>query len=158
VRRLTLGLALILLAGCGGSDVGKPAPDFQVIPVDDQAKSVKLTDFKDKVVLLDFWATWCGPCRDAMPGIQALWDKYKDKGFTVMSISDEDHVRVLSFHRGTPFDFPVYTDPTKASQRAYRVDSLPTFAIVKQGKIVWDSVGYNADELREAVEKALQVN
>ena len=69
--------------------VGKPAPDIDL--KDPSGKSIKLSSLKGKVVLLDFWASWCGPCRQEMPNVVATYKKYKDKGFTVYSVSlDKD--------------------------------------------------------------------
>lgn len=67
---------------------GKPAPDF--IRTDINGNTVKLSDFKGKVVLLDFWATWCKPCRASMPHVKALYKKYKNKGLVVICSADND--------------------------------------------------------------------
>ena len=67
---------------------GKPAPDL--IGLNPEGKEIKLSDLKGKVVLIDFWATWCGPCRAAMPHVKDLYNKYHDKGFEVFCVADND--------------------------------------------------------------------
>jgi len=70
---------------------GKPAPDFEELMADRTTK-MKLSDLKGKVVLLDFWASWCGPCRKENPNVVNVYNKYKDKGFTVMNVSLDDNL------------------------------------------------------------------
>lgn len=70
---------------------GKPAPDFEELMVDRET-TMKLSDLRGKVVLLDFWASWCGPCRKENPNVVAVYNKYKDKGFTVMNVSLDDNL------------------------------------------------------------------
>lgn len=67
---------------------GQPAPDL--IGINPDGKEIKLSDLKGKVVLIDFWATWCGPCRAALPHVKELYDKYHDKGFEVFCVGDDD--------------------------------------------------------------------
>ena len=67
---------------------GKPAPDL--INRNPEGKEIKLSDLKGKVVLVDFWATWCGPCVASLPHIQELYNKYHDKGFEVFCVADND--------------------------------------------------------------------
>lgn len=76
------------LAALESVQPGKPAPDL--IGIDPDGKSIKLSDLKGKVVLIDFWATWCGPCRAALPHVKELYDRYHDKGFEVFCVADND--------------------------------------------------------------------
>jgi peroxiredoxin len=145
--------ALTLLFGCDES-LGK-AKDFALVPLDDQAKSVKLADFKGKTVLLDFWATYCGPCKDSMPEIQAMWDKYHSKGFEVASISAEPRELVLAFHKATGFSFPVYLDPSARANDAYGVSSIPQYVLIRDGAIIWQQTGYKQGDIQAEIESVM---
>lgn len=115
--------------------VGKPAPDFTLTTLD--GKPVKLSDQKGSVVVLDFWATWCPPCRAEMPGIQAVYDTYKDQGMIVLAVNaQEDQDTIQSFVMETGFTFPILPDPYGQAIRAYGVRSFPaTFVIDREGRI-----------------------
>lgn len=76
------------LAALEAVQPGKPAPEL--IGINPEGKEIKLSDLKGKVVLIDFWATWCGPCRAALPHVKELYDKYHDKGFEVFCVGDDD--------------------------------------------------------------------
>ena len=76
------------LAALESVQPGRPAPDL--IGINPDGKEIKLSDLKGKVVLIDFWATWCGPCRAALPHVKELYDKYHDKGFEVFCVGDDD--------------------------------------------------------------------
>ncbi|HVT13379.1 MAG TPA: TlpA disulfide reductase family protein [Fimbriimonadaceae bacterium] len=130
-----------LLAGCSGDEGA--AHDFKVVPLDDQAKTVSLADFKGKTVLLDFWATWCGPCNAAMPEVQMLWDKYRDKGLEVVAITHEDRQTVLAFHKAKGYTYPVYLESDAKADEAYGVDGIPKFVLIRNGRIIWQSDGYD---------------
>jgi peroxiredoxin len=141
------------LAGCS-SDFG-PAKDFKVVELEDQAKVVSLADFKGKTVLLDFWATTCGPCRNSMGEIQQMWEKYQSKGFEVISITAEDRATVREFHKALPFTYPVYLDRTYEASMGYKVNMIPRFVLIRDGRVIWDQEGFSQGDVTGNVERAM---
>jgi peroxiredoxin len=96
---------------------------------------------KGKVVLVNFWATWCPPCRKEMPDLQALYDKYKDQGFVVLSISDEEVAKVSPFITERNISYPVLLDPGRKVNDAFVVEGIPkSFVYDREGKLVAQSV------------------
>jgi peroxiredoxin len=132
---------------------GAVAPDF--VMHDINGKEVRLSDFKDKVVILDFWATWCGPCISSFPHTQALAAKYKDQGVIVLASGTSD--TIAKFKEWIPKNQPKYPDMVfvwdpnergsdkfeqRASSKLYHVTGIPTqFVIGRDGKIVASIVG-----------------
>ena len=108
--------------------VGKPAPDFSLKTID--GKVINLLDFRGKPVLINLWATWCPPCRDEMPGIQAAYEKYADKGLVVLAIdfTIQDHLpEVEAFIKELKLTFPILLDETgDVSAGLYGMVGLPT--------------------------------
>ncbi len=115
--------------------------DFKLTPLGAGADS--LAALKGKVVLLNFWATWCPPCRAEMPAIQKLWDKTKDRPFAIVAISSgEASVEVAGFIAQNGYSYPVYLDKSGEIGSAFGVRSIPTTYIVdKQGKVIAGTVG-----------------
>jgi len=135
---------------------GQPAPDFSL--PDLSSNTVTLSSYRgQKVVLLDFWATWCGPCRMAMPGLQDLQDKFKDHGLEILSVNQgEAAEQVVSFIQRKKYTFHVVLDQDGAVGGKYSVQGIPTLVLVdKHGVVQWLRVGYseNEDDLRQLVEK-----
>jgi thiol-disulfide isomerase/thioredoxin len=151
---VVLALVLIGLAprgrgGSSGSEEVKPGPrtgsaSRALSGKTTDGKTISLADLKGKVVLVNFWATWCAPCREEMPEIVALHKKYKDRGLVILSIaSDETHEPVDALLKDSPLPFTVVygTDDMK---RTYAVNALPTTVLIdKEGQIVFDVDGYN---------------
>ncbi|CAN5380269.1 hypothetical protein BH11ARM1_BH11ARM1_11100 [soil metagenome] len=162
MRRLVFALATVgILAGCtpvGGLQVGYLAPDFEVNPVGTKSSdSVKLSDLKGKVVLVDFWATWCGPCIASMPMVETLYQLNHDKGFTVMAISGESSAEIEAFLKENPKDYPFFTDPGEVAELKYKVDAIPrTFLIGRDGTILYEQTGEDPSGLQAAVDSALK--
>lgn len=137
---------LALQTGCTKSKQTDTAADFTL--QDMSGKSVKLSDYKGKVVLLEFWATWCPPCRATVPGLEKLHNNYKDKGLVVLAVSmDEggwDEVKsFISEHRIT-YAVLKGTDDVAAQ---YQVRSIPLILILnKEGRISKRYLGAGGDE------------
>ncbi|MGB9769086.1 MULTISPECIES: TlpA family protein disulfide reductase [Caldisericum] len=120
------------------------APDFSW--KDNNGNVVKLSDLKGKVVLLDFWATWCGPCRMTIPHVEAIYEKYKDKGVVVIGINLDqgDLSKVQQFIKEQGMKYLVVTDPNSQVAGLYGVNSIPRFFIIdKNGKIAKMIIGYD---------------
>jgi peroxiredoxin len=111
---------------------------------DVDGKTVKLSDFKGKVVILDFWATWCPPCRAEIPSFVELQDKYKDKGLQIIGISvDQDGAKVLKpFIEQNKINYPIILADEKVQSDYGGIEGIPTtFIIDKEGKISAKHVG-----------------
>jgi thiol-disulfide isomerase/thioredoxin len=124
--------------------VGTSAPDFKLQDLDGQ--EVSLADLRDRVVLLDFWATWCLPCRKELPVITKIERDWSAKGLTVLRITNEEPDVVKVFLKGTRLKFVTLVNGADVS-RQYSVDGIPTIVLIdKTGKIV----AYDVAELSEA--------
>ena len=106
-------------------------------------KSVKLSDFRGKVVFLNFWATWCGPCKSEVGDIDRLGKLLKGEAFAVVAVDiREDEQTIRSFMKRERIDFPVYLDPDGQIAGRYGVNGIPTtFIIDPDGKIVGRAIG-----------------
>lgn len=109
--------------------MNEPAPDFTL-----KAKSgenVRLQELSGDVVLVNFWASWCGPCRKEMPLLQKLQDKYKDMGFTVLGINvEEQNDAAKNFIDEVGVSFPILLDETNQVSKLYQVEAMPTTVII----------------------------
>ena len=120
------------------------APDFTLKSLDGQ--EITLSKLKGKVVLLDFWATWCGPCRESIPHLIQLYKAYRENGFEMIGISLDkgDATVVHNFVKSMDIPYPIVM-ATEEIARDYRVTSIPTtFFIDKEGKIREKIPGFNS--------------
>src|SRR5215471_4843070 len=133
-----------------------PAPDFTLTTL--SGTSLSLADLRGKVVLLNFWATWCVPCRKEMPAIEALYQRYKDQGLEVLAISlDKLSTAVVeAFVKEMGVTYRVALDPTWATARTYAVRAVPaTFLIDRAGNVVLRELG-ERDWMEEAKQRAVE--
>jgi peroxiredoxin len=127
------------MASLEAEDAKRENADFTLRDL--QGRSWHLRELKGKVVLVNFWATWCPPCRKEMPDLQALYDKYKDQGFVVLSISDEEAAKVSPFITEQKIGYPVLLDPGRKVNEAFVVEGIPkSFVYNREGKLVAQSI------------------
>jgi peroxiredoxin len=141
--------------GIGGTNL--PAPDFAVETLD--GDSLRLSELRGQVVLVNFWATWCPPCRLEMPGFQDVWEDYRDRGVTIVGLSVDRGVRsdVARWVRQREITYPI-AFPTGATVRAYGgANVLPTSLLIdRDGRIVHRVEGFYAEPaLRAAINRLL---
>ncbi len=139
---------------------GQPAPGFTLLTLDGGRAS--LTDHRDKLVVLNFWATWCQPCTVEMPSLEALWRRYRDRGLIVVGVCvDRGAPKALlePYVRNLKLTFPILLDPDSKTSDRWRVTALPaTFLVRPSGEVVGMAMGareWNSDEMRALVERLL---
>jgi cytochrome c biogenesis protein CcmG, thiol:disulfide interchange protein DsbE len=142
-------IALTGLLGCGeegiprGAVVGSPAPEYSATALD--GESVSLADHHGRLVLLNVWATWCPPCRDEIPALQELHERYVARGLDVVGVSidgrgERDNIR--GFLDGFGVTYPIWLDPGERVTSVFRTQGVPTtFLINRDGTLLWRHVG-----------------
>jgi peroxiredoxin len=135
---------------------GKPAPNFKLEGLD--GKSISLADLKGKVIVLDFWATWCGPCRLSLPHLDKLYQAQKEKGLQVFALDQQEGKdEVEAFVKKTGLTVPVLLDSEGKVGNQYGVTGIPqTVVIGKDGKIARIFVGFDPDSSPAELEKAVE--
>lgn len=132
--------------------VGQTAPEFQVTTLD--GKTFDLKDAKGKVILVNFFATWCGPCMAEMPHLQEeIWKPFKDKNFTMVAIDREEKEDVVkAFQKKKSYEFPIACDTNRAVYAKFASKFIPrNFLINAEGKVVYLSTGYNEAEFKKLI-------
>jgi len=162
---LRLGIALLGLLTLGTAagaapqalKIGDPVPHFSLQTLD--GKTLDITSLKGKVVVLDFWATWCGPCRQAMPELKTLLQKYSGKPLVVVSVSaDQDMKAPAEFAQANGMTWMQAWDGRgKVIGGVFGVSGLPSYVVIDaDGRIVYLMKGWSSAMLSQAVSKALQ--
>jgi len=145
MNRLHTSIAMLLLAaGAASANVTPqaPAPDFTLRSA--EGRNLRLAEQRGQVVLVNFWASWCGPCRQEMPHLGRLYDKYRGSGFTLLAVNIDDDPRTGA---GTAarwgLKFPVLLDADKTVSRLYDLGSMPaTVLIDRDGRVRFLHRGY----------------
>jgi cytochrome c biogenesis protein CcmG/thiol:disulfide interchange protein DsbE len=174
-RSVAIGVAAVSLVACGGGEaeegqraesaadtgglVGNPAPDFKLNVVPKRDGTVSLKGLRGKVVVVDFWGTFCEPCKKSFPKLQDLNAKYADRGLQIVAIS-EDEVdgkdKIPSFVEAYGAKFTIAWDEDKAAARRYKPETMPSsFVIDKKGVVRFAHVGYRDGDEAE-IEKEIK--
>ncbi|WP_321279959.1 TlpA disulfide reductase family protein [Marinifilum fragile] len=137
---------------------GDKVPEFTVTTLD--GKEISIKDLKGKVVLINFFATWCGPCMKELPEVQKqLWPKFKNENFAMVSIGREHTKDELEkWNQKKAFTFPIAPDPKREVYSKFASQYIPrNFIVDKTGKIIWQGVGFDQKELEQMI-KTIQEN
>jgi peroxiredoxin len=151
-------LLFLLLAGCEKSvEAGPLAPDFSLLDISGQ--TVSLEQYRGSVVLLDFWATWCGPCRMTIPLLSKLHEQYKDKGLVILGVSVDDPQMIkdkdlLYYKKMSQINYPLLRFNQKLMEDYFSGEqmAIPTmFVIDRNGRIRDKLVGFQPENLEKSL-------
>jgi peroxiredoxin len=127
---------------------GEPAPDFQVTCID--GTRFQLSELRGKVIVLNFFATWCGPCQDELPHLESIWNEFRNNGHFRMLVvgREESNDVVKSFQKTNKFTFPIAADPNGSIYSKFASEHIPrTYVIAGDGTILYESTGYSEQEI-----------
>jgi peroxiredoxin len=137
-----IAMLSLCLSGPVTAENIRSAPDFTL--TDANGQSVTLSDLRGQVVMINFWASWCGPCREEMPLLEQIHQRYEALGFTLLGINvEEDSTNGQAFLQERPVSFPVLYDPKNNLSKLYDVIAMPSTVLIdRQGNIRYLHHGY----------------
>lgn len=143
-QALLLPAALLAAAGAASATVqpAAAAPDFTLRSVD--GPNLRLAEQRGRVVMVNFWATWCGPCRQEMPHLARLYDKYRASGFVLLGVNvDDDPKKAVDLAAKLGLRFPVSLDTDKKVSRLYDLSTMPSTVLIdREGRVRHVHRGY----------------
>jgi peroxiredoxin len=143
MKHLLLVMSVMLFVTHAGAAVKTgPAPDFTLKSRD--GSNIKLSELRGQVVMINFWASWCGPCRQEMPLLDQLYQRYQPMGFTLLGVNvEEDSTAADKVLKQIPVSFPVLFDSENSVSESYQVRAMPsTFLIDRNGNVRYLHKGY----------------
>jgi len=153
-------MATIIVAStalAAGGDASSTAPSFTLTTLD--GKTSGLSAYKGQVVMLNFWATWCGPCQQEIPLLDQMYKKYKPAGFALIGVNvDKEAPAVKELLARKPVSFPVLLDPANQVSKAYHVDEMPSSVIIdRKGQIRYIHRGYKPGDENDYQDRIRQL-
>jgi len=148
-------MALSFAAGAGSAEVGEPAPAFSLMTAD--GKTMALADLRGRVVYVDFWASWCAPCRRSFPWMNEMQQRYADHGLTIIAVNvDRRRADAEQFLQINTARFAVVYDDRGATPQAYSVKGMPSsYLINARGTVVDVEIGFR-DDRKGAIEDQIR--
>ncbi|GMR20827.1 MAG: TlpA disulfide reductase family protein [Gammaproteobacteria bacterium] len=136
-----LSLTVVTVSATGMSR-GTIAPNFTLKSA--SGENLRLSEYRGQVVMLNFWATWCGPCRQEMPILNDMYKRYKNKGFVLLGVNiDDDQIKAKAMLDNLKITFPVVFDHKKSVSKTYKVDAMPNSIMIdRDGKVQYIHRGY----------------
>ncbi|MCU7796837.1 MAG: TlpA family protein disulfide reductase [Candidatus Thiodiazotropha sp. (ex Semelilucina semeliformis)] len=159
-RTVLMAVAMMLVTGqVLAANTSGPAPDFTL--KSRSGENIKLSELRGQVVMINFWASWCGPCRQEMPILDQLYQRYEPMGFTLLGVNvEEDSAAAEKVLREIPVSFPVLYDSKNQVSENYQVRAMPsTFLIDRDGKVRYLHKGYKPgyeDEYQQQVRELIR--
>jgi thiol-disulfide isomerase/thioredoxin len=150
---VTLTVAPAFAATVDTLRTGAPAPEFQL--KSNSGKPVSLASLKGQIVLVNFWASWCGPCRKEMPILEQLNRQYRGKGVTLVGVNVEpDSAAAADWLKATPVSFPILFDVDSKVSKLYQVEGMPNTVILdRKGNVRYIHRGYRAGAENEYLDQ-----
>ena len=153
-------MAAVVMAStafAAAGDSAGPAPAFTLTTLEGQPSG--LSAYKGQVVMVNFWATWCGPCQQEMPLLDQMYKKYKGGGFTLIGVNvDKEAPAVKALLTRKPVSFPVLLDPANSVSKAYHVDEMPSSVIIdRKGVIRYVHRGYKPGDENDYQDRIRQL-
>ena len=132
----------LIVAGSAVGGDNPPAPDFTL--TDANGQSVTLSDLRGQVIMINFWASWCGPCRQEMPLLEQIHQRYEPLGFTLLGVNvEENPADGQAFLKERPVSFPVLYDPENGISKLHDVVAMPSTVLIdRQGNVRYLHHGY----------------
>ena len=129
-------------APAGAAKIGDMAPNFTLKA--DTGKNLRLSEYRGEVVMINFWATWCGPCRQEMPVLNDLYQRYRSAGFILLGVNIDDRSEsAIRMARRLAVRYPIVFDAEKVVSRLYDINAMPTTVMVdRDGKVRYLHRGY----------------
>jgi peroxiredoxin len=182
LRLSLLAAAAVMIAACGGEDaedkgadspadtpshdlIGNRAPEISVVAMSGRRGSISLKKLRGKVVIVDFWGTFCEPCKKSFPKLQELNSKYSDSGLEILAISEdeaEDKDKIPTFADAYGAKFTIGWDAHKSAAKLYNLPTMPSsFVIDRKGRVRYAHAGYRdgeEEELERELKRLLKEN